>query len=153
MKIAYSIFVSAYLLLTILVIIFSSGMGRYRFFTNISGSMEPAIDTSSLCIAKEKSSYQAGEIIVFQSGEDIITHRIVLAGDAYRTKGDANLAVDGEPVYEEMIIGKVVGIIPGLGTILAYIKSPLGTKYIILLPAGLIVLFELYRIYKSIVRS
>ena len=100
----------------------------------VSGSMEPEICVNDLIIVQKKEDYQMGDIISFESGSSVVTHRIVGmdAGD-YLTQGDANNAVDFAPVTKEKVVGKVMYIIPGIGVMIQYLQTPLGMMCFVLL--------------------
>lgn len=94
----------------------------------ISGSMEPQIDVGDMVIIHEKDSYQIGDIITFIQGDETgVTHRIIGQTDnGFITKGDANNTEDMAVVTSDQIVGKVVKIIPHLGTIFNAMSSTLG---------------------------
>lgn len=108
-----------------------------QVFTVLSGSMEPTYHTGSLIYVK-KADYThlaVGDVITFMLDENTIaTHRIVeVVPDAtdssvlrYRTKGDANSAVDGSLVHYKNVIGTPVFSIPKLGYLANYIQHPPG---------------------------
>lgn len=106
-------------------------------YTVLSGSMEPTYHTGSLIYVKkvDYTKLEAGDVITFMLDEDTIaTHRIVEVvpdeNDAtvlrYRTKGDANDAVDGSLVHYKNVIGSPVFSIPQLGYLANYIQKPPG---------------------------
>lgn len=105
-------------------------MGQ-KFFTVLTGSMEPTIMVGDLVIAKEvlPEDIKVGDIITF-SGNDknnTVTHRVkeVINDDGkvrYITQGDANNAQDQEPVESDLVIGKVVKWIPKVGAIASWMK-------------------------------
>lgn len=106
----------------------------------LSGSMEPTIKIDDLILVAAQKEYQVDDIVVFQSGNMLVVHRIVEAEpDTFITRGDANNASDA-PVRKEMVKGKVVGCIPGAGRITRMLKSPAAT---ITLVAGSLLLSEL----------
>lgn len=75
----------------------------------------------------------------FAKGSSLTTHRIVAVTDeGYRTQGDANNAADPDPVAPQEVVGRVVGHLPGIGGLLAALKTPLGMT--LLLFVGLILL-------------
>lgn len=97
----------------------------------LSGSMEPEFSVGDLLIIKEQDVYEVGDIVVFQSGKMIVTHRIVsIDGEEVVTRGDANNTED-DPIKLEQIKGEVVSVIPFVGDIVNAIKSPIGTLCII----------------------
>lgn len=109
----------------------------FQVFTVLSGSMEPTYHVGSLIYVK-KADYtelQSGDVITFMLDEDTIaTHRIVeVVPDEtdssvlrFRTKGDANEAVDGSLVHYKNVVGTPVFSIPKLGYLANYIQNPPG---------------------------
>lgn len=110
----------------------------FEVYAVLSGSMEPNYPTGSV-IYVQKVDYKelaVNDPITFMLNENTVaTHRIVeILPDEndpkilrYRTKGDANEAVDGGLVHYKNIIGKPVFSIPYLGYIASYIQNPPGT--------------------------
>ena len=90
----------------------------------LSGSMEPTIRVDDLILVKEADSYAVDDIVEYQSGNMLVVHRVTEVGpDTVVTKGDANNAEDA-PVRKEMIKGKVIGCLPGMGGAARLMKSP-----------------------------
>ena len=99
----------------------------------LSGSMEPELSVGDLIIVKEAEDYGLRDVVVYQSGNSAVVHRIIrIEGDMVIAKGDANSGED-EPVEKSRIKGKVVLAIPALGDVVSFLKSPIG----ILLVLGL----------------
>ncbi len=123
-----------------------------------SGSMEPTIMTGSVVVVKPQASYAEGDIITFGADTKTqipTTHRIIdIQGDfsslSYTTKGDANEEQDGEQITQRDIIGKVVLWVPYMGYILDFARQPLGFTLMIGIPAGIIILDELIRIFNEV---
>lgn len=108
----------------------------------LSGSMEPEFSKGDLIVVKETGDFALRDVVVFQDGEDLVTHRIIeIDGDTVTTKGDANNTAD-EPIPAKNIKGKVLFHIPFAGNIVNFIKTPVGTLCILALA---IVLLELPR--------
>lgn len=122
-----------------------------------SGSMEPALPLGSMIIVLPAEKYREGDIITFGSDtrEAIpTTHRIVsisaIEGEMiYRVKGDANENEDPKPVETDEVIGKVVFHIPYLGYILDLAKKPWGFALLIGIPALLVIVDELTKMYRE----
>ena len=75
------------------------------FANVVSGSMEPALKKGTLVLVRKKADAEIGDIVVYQSGESIIVHRIISAeGDQVITKGDANETED-IPIKRSQIKG------------------------------------------------
>lgn len=131
--------------------------GNYKVFTVISGSMEPALKIGSMIVSAPAKDYQIGDIVTFGEISDTkvpATHRIhdikiVDGALVYITKGDANKTPDGREVPQSEVFGKVLFSVPYLGYVLNFVRQPLGFSLIIVLPASLIVLSELVKIWRQ----
>lgn len=120
----------------------------YQWSVVLSGSMEPTVHVDALLVTKAQESYQTGDIITFRSGASQTTHRIIaITKDGYTTKGDANNTQDQDPVKPEMVVGKVVLNIPGVGRFVHFFRSPLGL--IVLFAAAIAVIEIPYLIKKK----
>ena len=111
----------------------------YGIANVLSGSMEPTFSKGTLLLVKEEKQAEPGQIVVYQSGQELIVHRVIqIEGNLVTTKGDANEAVD--PVFDaSQIKGVVVGWIPFLGSLVSFLKTPVG---IILLLICAVLLME-----------
>lgn len=93
----------------------------------LSGSMEPELSMGDLIVVLEADSFEAGDVIVFQSGRTAVVHRIIsIEGEELVTKGDANNASD-DPIKLSQVKGKVAFSIPLVGYLVNIIKTPIGT--------------------------
>lgn len=114
---------------------FGIGMGVV-----LTGSMEPNISENDLIIVKTFDEYKIDEVIVYQSQGNLIVHRIIeIDGNLVITKGDANNVPD-EPIEVNQIKGKVVKVFGGVGTIIKFLKSPIGVVMILGISVTLLVL-------------
>ena len=96
----------------------------YGIANVMSGSMEPTFSKGALLLVKETSEIHTGDIVVYQSGSMLVSHRVTeLDGDTVITKGDANNTED-EPFDRSLIKGKVIGWVPGLGDVAEVLKKP-----------------------------
>lgn len=101
----------------------------------LSGSMEPALSVGDLIIVRPAGTYGVGDIVVYQTGDSLVVHRVVETGDGYIvTRGDAN-NTDDDPVSTESIKGRVVLAIPHLGDVLNFLRTGPG----IVLVVGLLI--------------
>lgn len=92
----------------------------------ITGSMEPAVSVNDMVVIHEQESYEPGDIVSYQSGSMLVTHRVTAVTDGgYITRGDANNTDDGE-IAREAVVGKVVLVIPKVGYAIAFLQTPLG---------------------------
>ena len=103
----------------------------YEIFNVVSGSMEPTIPVGSIIYVKEIDpvDVESGDIIAFESGDNVIMHRVVdnkRVEGAFTTKGDANNGEDMNDVSYDNLIGIVVKHIPILGQLLILFGSTFG---------------------------
>jgi signal peptidase I len=101
----------------LLALALSSG---WRIFAVQTPSMGQTAPVGTLVVTHAESSYQVGDIISFQRGERVYTHRIVALTDngEFTTKGDLNGSADPLSVPVANVIGSSVLILPGLGWVL-----------------------------------
>ncbi len=121
-----------------------------------SGSMEPNIMTGGIVLIREAPAYNIGDIITFKgSGSDVpTTHRIVgtevVGGKTFFvSKGDANEERDNDLVAPRTILGKVLFTAPYVGFLLDFSRKPLGFALLIGVPALLIVIDEIEKIWRA----
>lgn len=106
--------------------------------TVLSGSMEPEMSKGDLIFVKEEKNISVDDIIVYDNGNELIVHRVILIEDGMiTTKGDANTSPD-EPISYEAIKGEVVLTVPFIGKIVDFIKTPVGTIIILALAIALL---------------
>lgn len=111
---------------------FGNGMPTvfgYAGATVESGSMADEIEKGDFIITKKQKNYAVGDVVTFYDGGSgaYITHRIILvSGDYYATKGDANPTADDFSVPKSAVVGKVVSVWKGFGAFADFMKSPLG---------------------------
>ena len=88
----------------------------YTFFEVASGSMMPTLQINDVILVKvTNENLKNGDIIAFNGGDAVITHRILfMDGNVITVKGDNNDVVD-KPITKEQVIGKVVKVFPELG--------------------------------------
>lgn len=111
----------------------------------LSGSMEPEMSKGDLIFVKETNNFEENQVVVFQDNNSLVVHRIIkIDNDTIITKGDAN-NVEDEPININRLKGEVIFCIPYVGTVIEFIRTPLGT---ILILALVILLMEIPR-YKE----
>lgn len=99
----------------------------------VSGSMDPEFKVNDLIVNHKEESYKIGDVITFQKGKNLVTHRIVnITEEGFVTRGDANNSDDKKAVSENEIIGKVVATIPKIGLVIGYLKTPAGMCCVVL---------------------
>jgi len=101
-------------------------------YTISSDSMSPKLKTDDIIVVKKgykNEEFKPGNIITFKRKDgELITHRIskVILSDmqkAYKTKGDNNEAEDDSVVQYKDIVGKVIYVMPKLGTAVKILKN------------------------------
>ena len=100
-------------------------------FNVISGSMEPTISVGSIVYVRnvEFEELSQGDVIAFESGASVVTHRIVEINTEDKlitTKGDANNTEDFNPVSYTNVIGRMIAHFPIYGTIVAWLTDTVG---------------------------
>lgn len=104
----------------------------YGLANVLSGSMEPTFSKGTLLVVKETNDIKTGDIVVYQSGSELIVHRVIhINQNQITTKGDANNVAD--PIFDKtQIKGVVIQWIPYLGSIANALKTPLGIILVLL---------------------
>ena len=125
-------------------------------FAVLSGSMEPTYHVGSLIYVKacDPADIQVGDPITFVLDEKltVATHRVIEIdpdGEHFYTKGDANNAPDGTPVYGPNIIGRPVFTVPYLGYFSDWITNPPGMYVGLAAGAILVILMFLPDLLKA----
>ena len=93
----------------------------------VSGnSMQPWYGDGDLVILSPHASFQSGDVIVFWEPNHrfFVMHRVWgFHETALMTKGDANKSEDPWYVTRDMILGKVLFRIPGIGKIIRILQG------------------------------
>lgn len=168
---------SLLVLLAILLVVYFGDLflnvksGNYKSplfngYVIVSQSMVPTININDAILVKRENNdqYKVGDIISFFSTEYdkegiIVTHRIVnkstlhVNDSTYTTKGDNNPIADRRGVNTDNIYGKVFLIIPKLGYLQSFLSNPIHFALCVLIPAGIVIIYDLYRIFKSFGKS
>lgn len=118
-------------------------------YTVMSGSMEPTLPTGSVVVSQSVSTdaVRFDDIITFQmeSGRpQTVTHRVVavdvVEGETrLRTQGDANNAIDPEPIRPEQVRGKVIYHIPYVGYLGRIIPPTMREPLVTIVGVGLLI--------------
>lgn len=135
----------------------------FGLYTIISPSMTPNIKVYDVVFVKnvDPSTLKVNDVITFYStnaffGGTPITHRIVEildvpeTGTMFRVKGDANEEADEEKVLPSNVIGKVLFRVPSLGKVQFFLASKTGWLIAILIPAAIILIYDIYKLIKLI---
>ena len=109
---------------TLIIIIGVIFIGLYAFgitpYVVLSGSMEPTIETGSLCFINKHAAYSSirvNDIIAYRAPTGAnVTHRVVrITSEGFETQGDKNNTSDGFSTNQNNFLGKNVFSIPKLG--------------------------------------
>lgn len=108
----------------------------YQIFNVVSGSMAPEIPVGSILYVDEVSptDVKEGDVIAYQSGDSVITHRVVendVVEGEFTTKGDANASEDLHAIPYNSLVGLVVRHYPYLGFLMSVYTSGMGKVYVI----------------------
>ncbi len=109
----------------------------------LSGSMEPTIETGSLCFINKHADFKnikEKDIIAFKHNDGtLVTHRAVkVTKTGIKTKGDNNKDIDSNIVEKRNFVGKNIFWIPKIGYIIKKFQS---TKGVIILITCVVLLF------------
>lgn len=131
-----------------------SSVFGYTQVTVMSGSMEPVISAGDVLIIHDEDEYNAEDIVTFWRDEVLVTHRLIEEREqGWITKGDYNNAVDSQLVQKNQIIGKVIVIIPYLGLVILYLRTPLGILTVIILLFILLILPEWFSVIRHQIKN
>lgn len=96
----------------------------YTFFEVATASMYPTIEVGDVVVVEITKDVKENDIIVYMEENSIITHRLIEKNDnEIIARGDANNSAD-MPINEDMLLGKVVKIVPKLGVWRKILISP-----------------------------
>jgi len=133
-------------------------LAGYRSFTVRSGSMTPAIETGDVVVTRPISplSARVGDVVTFVDPEGtgkLFSHRVQsvrAVGDqvAFVTRGDANTSTEHWRVPASGSIGRVAYRIPKVGYALSWVDSAPARLALIAIPALLLLLAALLRIWR-----
>lgn len=139
-----------------MVLAFAPKLIGYSSFVIYSGSMEPAIRTGSVAVAKPTSvtDLRIGDIVAFKRSQQALPtmHRIVdievSDGTTFLTfKGDANPQPDPEKVALAGEGSKVIYSVPYVGYFARYAQTQVGRFALVLLPGAALALTFLRQIW------
>lgn len=99
----------------------------------VSGSMEPTFSAGDMIIFREEEGCGVGDVVIFRQDGVFVTHRIVAETEGgFITRGDANNTEDSETLDPTQIEGVLTAIVPGVGGVLSFLRTPLGILILIL---------------------
>ena len=121
-----------------------------------SGSMHPAIDTGDIVAVHPIAPVTAriGDIVTFKSHGKLTSHRVRSierqgAKRVFTTQGDANTGQEHWSVPANGRIGRVTYRVPKLGFVVVKVQTPAGRFVLIIIPALLLGLSLLRRIWRG----
>ena len=136
----------------------------FSAYTIVSPSMVPSINVLDVVVTMRVNNpedLKKGDIITFNSTDYrysgvLVTHRIVdiektSSGEyLFTTKGDNNNTPDSSRISFNEIYGRVLFRIPKIGYIQYYLSSILGWIAIIIVPAVMIIGYDIYKLIKTL---
>ena len=128
----YVIMLYTAVIVSVWIVLGSTGILGFYVFALGSSSMEPALKPGDIILVRKVSlnDVRLGDIIAYENPENdlIVVHRVVALGDGYLVaKGDMNGEPDPLNVTAAMLLGKVVARIPLLGYLARGVPlTPLG---------------------------
>ena len=139
----------------------------FSAYTIVSPSMVPTINVLDVVVTMRVNNpddLEKGDIITFNSTDYrysgvLVTHRIMdiektSSGDyLFTTKGDNNNTQDSSRISFDEIYGRVLFRIPKIGYIQYYLSSILGWVAIIIVPAIMIIGYDIYKLVRTIITS
>lgn len=120
------IFYPVFIMVLVVAILFACGIKPY---ITMSGSMEPAIHTGSICFVNTKADYaeiEEGDVIAYRTAVGgLVTHRVIgVTEDGLETMGDNNEVSDGVSTTAENFHGKTLFSVPYVGYALRTLQNP-----------------------------
>ena len=136
----------------------------FSAYTIVSPSMVPSINVLDVVVTMRVNSpedLKKGDIVTFNSTDYRysgvrVTHRIYdiektsYAEYLFTTKGDNNNTPDSSRISFNEIYGRVLFRIPKIGYIQYYLSSILGWVAIIIVPAVMIIIYDIYKLVKTL---
>ena len=134
---------------------------KFSLYTIVSPSMEPNIKVYDVILntrIDDPADIKVGDVITFISTSTIsngmtVTHRVTRIvngpeGLEFATKGDNNTIEDTDTAKAKNLLGKVVLKIPQLGRLQFFLSTKGGWLLVILFPALLIIVNDIFKIFK-----
>lgn len=164
-KIAFGIIKALFLILICCYLVFiiiqnvsgNRSVFGYRMFDIASSSMSGVYEVHDVILVKDfdTNKLKVGDDIVYngeRAGLDgkLVTHRIIEieenesnGGKMFTTKGVKN-DVEDPAIYDDQIIGKVVGIVPIISPVNHIVKSQIGFFLCVFCPIVIIISLEVF---------
>lgn len=116
----------------------------------ISGSMAPEINVNDYVLAVAQKEYEPGQTIIYAGKTRSVTHKLQSVytdenGQKWAiAQGIANNTAD-DPIPYEAIVGRIILVIPGVGSLQEFFAKPTGFLILTLAVVALLLLPELLR--------
>lgn len=99
----------------------------YSIATVRSESMIPLLEVDDVVITQKQDKYERDDVIIYKVWKIHVVHRIINVYEKdgitmYTTKGDNNDLRDRKQSTSDNIVGKVIYILPGFGTLIKFIS-------------------------------
>ncbi len=131
------------LLITTWIVLAPIQLGGQAAYVIVDGqSMEPNYHLGDLAIVRQSSSYEIGDIVVYQSAalHRYVFHRIInIEADHFVLKGDNNSWTDSYQPIQSEIIGRFWLRIPAAGKLVEWMRLPAHVPAIVGIAAGLVI--------------
>lgn len=136
-------------------------VGADHSYVVLSSSMAPTMEAGDAILVSEvpPERIAEGDVVTFEPpadhgeyGTDRVTHRVVEVLDRddglyFRTQGDANEEPDRALVPAANVVGRVSIHVPELGHAVLFASSDTGLVTLVVLPAVLLGLDEIYKLW------
>lgn len=134
-------------------------IGAEHSYVVLSDSMDPTYSAGDVIVVQSVSpeKIQEGDVITFEQPANRVsqtTHRVIDIvhrdqGLYFRTKGDANEGPDPHLVPASNVIGEVWFSIPYVGYVLFFAQTQNGIALLVIVPALLLILTEMWALFRS----
>lgn len=145
-------------LLLVLILNVPQVIGADQSYVVLSDSMEPTYSAGDVVIIESVSPEEIdeGDVITFyrpNAQDSRITHRVIDIEQReqqlyFKTKGDANEETDAHSIPASQVVGRVWFDIPYVGYGLLFARSQAGIALLVMVPAGLLILAEVWDLVK-----
>ena len=124
-----------------------------------SNSMQPVFAAGDALIVLPAHHIQPGEIVSYHNptGNNImVSHRATATDESLgtiTTKGDAQKQSSAVAIQTSSVVGRAVGVIPGLGRIMNVVRKPIVVVTLVYIPMGLLLAREIEKVHQHFARS
>ena len=143
--------VTVSLLLPAAALVVWTALSGHRLEAVRSGSMTPTYSVGSMLVVQtvDPSDVRVGMPLSFVRADDgqLETHRVIQVlhgkdGLSFRTKGDANLDSDPDPVPASAVRGSVKWSVPHIGELMLWLAWPRGFLVLVAAPLAMLLVTE-----------